>query len=77
MRTIYVPGSEIHVDNDYIIGHHHTVGHSFSIAIHNKKQSNIVLKRDGKPSYSSDDPFGMTPSKTKAKISLGNYYLLL
>jgi hypothetical protein len=22
MRTMYVPGSEIHVHNDYIIGHH-------------------------------------------------------
>jgi hypothetical protein len=21
--TMYVPGSEIHVHNDYIIGHHH------------------------------------------------------
>jgi hypothetical protein len=25
MRTIYVSGSEIHVHNDYIIGHHHTL----------------------------------------------------
>jgi hypothetical protein len=25
MRTMYVPGSEIHVHNDYIIGHHHTL----------------------------------------------------
>jgi hypothetical protein len=24
MRTMYVPGSVIHVHNDYIIGHHHT-----------------------------------------------------
>jgi hypothetical protein len=24
MRTMYVPGSEIHVHNYYIIGHHHT-----------------------------------------------------
>jgi hypothetical protein len=24
MRTMYVPGSETHVHNDYIIGHHHT-----------------------------------------------------
>jgi hypothetical protein len=23
MRTMYVPGSETHVHNDYIIGHHH------------------------------------------------------
>jgi hypothetical protein len=25
MRTMYVPGSETHVHNDYIIGHHHTL----------------------------------------------------
>jgi hypothetical protein len=25
MRTIYVPGSETHVHNDYIVGHHHTL----------------------------------------------------
>jgi hypothetical protein len=25
MRTMYVPRSEIHVHNDYIIGHHHTL----------------------------------------------------
>jgi hypothetical protein len=25
MRTMYVPGSAIHVHNSYIIGHHHTV----------------------------------------------------
>jgi hypothetical protein len=25
MRTMYVPGSEIHVHNDYIIRHHHTL----------------------------------------------------
>jgi hypothetical protein len=25
MRTMYVPGSEIHVHNDYIVGHHHTL----------------------------------------------------
>jgi hypothetical protein len=25
MRTMYVPGSEIHVHGDYIIGHHHTM----------------------------------------------------
>jgi hypothetical protein len=25
MRTVYVPGSETHVHNDYIIGHHHTL----------------------------------------------------
>jgi hypothetical protein len=25
MRTMYVPGLEIHVHNDYIIGHHHTL----------------------------------------------------
>jgi hypothetical protein len=25
MRTMYVPGSETHVHNDYIIGHHHTM----------------------------------------------------
>jgi hypothetical protein len=25
MRTMYVPGSEIHVHNDYIIGNHHTL----------------------------------------------------
>jgi hypothetical protein len=25
MRTMYVLGSEIHVHNDYIIGHHHTM----------------------------------------------------
>jgi hypothetical protein len=24
MRTMYVSGSETHVHNDYIIGHHHT-----------------------------------------------------
>jgi hypothetical protein len=24
MRIMYVPGSEIHVHSDYIIGHHHT-----------------------------------------------------
>jgi hypothetical protein len=25
MRTMYVSGSETHVHNDYIIGHHHTL----------------------------------------------------
>jgi hypothetical protein len=25
MRTMYVPGSETHIHNDYIIGHHHTM----------------------------------------------------
>jgi hypothetical protein len=25
MRTMYVLGSETHVHNDYIIGHHHTL----------------------------------------------------
>jgi hypothetical protein len=25
MQTMYVPGSETHVPNDYIIGHHHTL----------------------------------------------------
>jgi hypothetical protein len=25
MQTMYVPGSEIHVHNNYIIGHHHIV----------------------------------------------------
>jgi hypothetical protein len=25
MRTMYVPGLEIYVHNDYIIGHHHTL----------------------------------------------------
>jgi hypothetical protein len=25
MRTMYVPGLEIHVHIDYIIGHHHTM----------------------------------------------------
>jgi hypothetical protein len=25
MRTMYVSGSKIHVHNDYIIGHHHTL----------------------------------------------------
>jgi hypothetical protein len=25
MRNMYVPGSEIHVHNDYIVGHHHTL----------------------------------------------------
>jgi hypothetical protein len=25
MQTMYVPGSEIHVHNDYIIEHHHTM----------------------------------------------------
>jgi hypothetical protein len=25
MRTMYVPESETHVHNDYIIGHHHTL----------------------------------------------------
>jgi hypothetical protein len=25
MRAMYVPGSETHVHNDYIIGHHHTM----------------------------------------------------
>jgi hypothetical protein len=25
MRTMYVSGSETHVHNDYIIGHHHTM----------------------------------------------------
>ena len=25
MRNMYVPGSETHVHNDYIIGHHHTM----------------------------------------------------
>jgi hypothetical protein len=25
MRTMYVPGAETHVHNDYIIGHHHTL----------------------------------------------------
>jgi hypothetical protein len=25
MRTMYVPGSETHIHNDYIIGHHNTM----------------------------------------------------
>jgi hypothetical protein len=25
MRTMYVPGSETHVHNDYIVGHHPTL----------------------------------------------------
>jgi hypothetical protein len=25
MRTMYVPGSETHLHNDYIIGHNHTL----------------------------------------------------
>jgi hypothetical protein len=25
MQTMYVPGSETHVHNDYIVGHHHTL----------------------------------------------------
>jgi hypothetical protein len=25
MRTMYMPGSETHVHNNYIIGHHHTL----------------------------------------------------
>ena len=25
MQTMYVPGSETHVHNDYIFGHHHTL----------------------------------------------------
>jgi hypothetical protein len=25
MRTMYVPGSEIHIHCDYIIGHHHAL----------------------------------------------------
>jgi hypothetical protein len=25
MQTMYVPGSEIHVHSDYIVGHHHTL----------------------------------------------------
>ena len=25
MQTMYVPGSETHVHNHYIIGHHHTL----------------------------------------------------
>jgi hypothetical protein len=25
MQTMYVPRSEIHIYNDYIIGHHHTL----------------------------------------------------
>jgi hypothetical protein len=25
MQTMYVPGPETHVHNDYIIGHHHTM----------------------------------------------------
>jgi hypothetical protein len=25
MRTMYVPRSETHIHNDYIIGHHHTL----------------------------------------------------
>jgi hypothetical protein len=25
MRTMYVSSSEIHVHNDYIVGHHHTL----------------------------------------------------
>jgi hypothetical protein len=25
MQTMYVPGSETHVNNDYIAGHHHTL----------------------------------------------------
>jgi hypothetical protein len=25
MRTMYVPGSEIHVHSDYIVGHHRTL----------------------------------------------------
>jgi hypothetical protein len=25
MRTMYVPGSETHIHNKYIVGHHHTL----------------------------------------------------
>ena len=25
MRTMYMPGSETYVNNDYIVGHHHTL----------------------------------------------------
>jgi hypothetical protein len=25
MQTIYEPGSETHIHNDYIVGHHHTL----------------------------------------------------
>jgi hypothetical protein len=25
MQTMYVPGSEIHIHIDYIVGHHHTL----------------------------------------------------
>ena len=37
MRTMYVPGSETHVHNDYIIGHHHTM-----LELNNRKVLNYI-----------------------------------
>jgi hypothetical protein len=43
-----------------------TVGHSFSIAIHNKKRQHNI-KKDSQPSSLSSNPLRITPSKTKTK----------
>ena len=37
MRTMYVSGSETHVHNDYIIGHHHTM-----LELNNEKVLNYI-----------------------------------
>jgi hypothetical protein len=42
MRTMYMPGSEIHVHSDYIIGHHHTllkIVAEISTLLHNDVQN--------------------------------------
>jgi hypothetical protein len=48
MRTMYVPGSEIHVHNDYIIGHHHTllkiIVEISTLLHHDVKDVHIVIK---------------------------------
>jgi hypothetical protein len=43
MRTMYMPGSEIHVHSDYIIRHHHTmlkiIAEISSTLLHNDVQN--------------------------------------
>jgi hypothetical protein len=48
MRTMFVPGSEIHVHIDYIIGHHHTMlkivaERSIILLHHDVRNIHIVL----------------------------------
>jgi hypothetical protein len=56
MRTMYMPGSETHVHNDYIIGHHHTLlkVNSGNVIYYNKIfktsiESNTLVEKSSKP----------------------------